>query len=214
MVGNCQMGASCKFAHGEEDLRVSGMCYKSKLCWKWQEGQCTKGALCTYAHGEEDLRVKPQSEDEDTGSETAPSTNGGRQEFTQSDATSEVSDDVRRGGMMPQQVAPTDTLTPAAVVEELLRLGLAEGSGRPLTVENVRDQLLSLFNATGPACAAALTPAVAGSPLVHTHSGCRLRVQVLGRAPAQMVITRQGWGRKTVSVVLGAPANRAPPGLE
>jgi len=72
----CAKGASCTFAHGQDDLQRypgagsggPGMHppsplkldrYKTKLCLFFAEGRCCKGPHCPYAHGYEELRSAP-----------------------------------------------------------------------------------------------------------------------------------------------------------
>merc|ERR1719387_1663633 len=53
--GRCNE-TDCKFAHGQEDLRVTDLCFKKALC-KWhEEGTCQNGDRCRFAHGTADLR--------------------------------------------------------------------------------------------------------------------------------------------------------------
>lgn len=76
--GACIRGASCTFAHGEEELgtfqpvvasngavasqpwtqpqQVMGGCIKTKICRHWERlGSCQLGESCGFAHGEDEL---------------------------------------------------------------------------------------------------------------------------------------------------------------
>eukprot|EP00439_Symbiodinium_sp_Y106_P087081 s121_g39.t1 len=48
--------ADCKFAHGEQELRVSPSVYKTQLCNFFARGHCKKGERCRHAHGRAELR--------------------------------------------------------------------------------------------------------------------------------------------------------------
>jgi hypothetical protein len=82
LQGECQVGAVCSFAHGEDELRPleeeenlesqpkqhQPQRYKTRMCHNWLHGECEFGAACSFAHGEDELR----SFEEDTSSEKAP----------------------------------------------------------------------------------------------------------------------------------------------
>eukprot|EP00913_Durusdinium_trenchii_P024454 g22957.t1 len=53
--GACR-ATNCKFAHAEEELRVSPTVYKTQLCHFFARGHCKKGDRCRHAHGPKELR--------------------------------------------------------------------------------------------------------------------------------------------------------------
>lgn len=70
--GRCYKGATCSFAHGEEELRAPGPptnrtpalgvdspLYKTRLCKHFRDGTCATGDACSFAHGEAELRDPP-----------------------------------------------------------------------------------------------------------------------------------------------------------
>ena len=70
MLGACQHGAQCNYAHGEAELRGgSGMTEreqfksvllsKTRLCRFWQrDGFCSHADKCFFAHGEEEMKSR------------------------------------------------------------------------------------------------------------------------------------------------------------
>lgn len=67
--GKCN-SSDCKFAHGTEELRATGLCYKTALCTWHEKGKCASGDSCQFAHGAEELRPGG------TSSDVAPRTDG------------------------------------------------------------------------------------------------------------------------------------------
>jgi len=56
VVGKCDMGRTCLFAHGDFDLRSAPDLTKSRLCRAWIAGKCTKSrGECKFAHGRKDV---------------------------------------------------------------------------------------------------------------------------------------------------------------
>jgi len=59
LVGACQKGSSCSYAHGEEDLRPSPDFERTSVCpIMLNHGQCDK-LNCRYAHNANELRTAP-----------------------------------------------------------------------------------------------------------------------------------------------------------
>lgn len=68
--GSCNLGDSCTFAHGKEDLvnvivpNNSDPKYKTKLCLRYaQDKFCPSGDYCVFAHDESELKLLPAAED-------------------------------------------------------------------------------------------------------------------------------------------------------
>jgi len=58
LMGCCQKGTSCPFAHGVQDLRTYPDLTKTSICHKWARGCCPLPAdRCRYAHGASDRRM-------------------------------------------------------------------------------------------------------------------------------------------------------------
>merc|ERR1719265_964586 len=58
LVGACQKGSSCSYAHGEEDLRPSPDFERTSVCpIMLNHGQCDK-LNCRYAHNANELRTE------------------------------------------------------------------------------------------------------------------------------------------------------------
>jgi len=58
LMGCCQKGTSCPFAHGAQDLRTYPDLTKTSICHKWARGCCPLPAdRCRYAHGTSDRRL-------------------------------------------------------------------------------------------------------------------------------------------------------------
>lgn len=57
LAGICARGDSCKFAHGQHDLRVMPDFVKTRLCEAFMlTGECLEEADCKFAHGKHELR--------------------------------------------------------------------------------------------------------------------------------------------------------------
>jgi len=56
LAGRCTFGASCFYAHSQEDIQDAPNLSKTKLCIQWQQGQCQLGSKCKFAHGAKELR--------------------------------------------------------------------------------------------------------------------------------------------------------------
>jgi len=58
LQGGCKHGASCHFAHSQEELSSRPDLRKTSLCKQWAEGTCpiTDGS-CRFAHGQEELMM-------------------------------------------------------------------------------------------------------------------------------------------------------------
>eukprot|EP00429_Kryptoperidinium_foliaceum_P071278 CAMPEP_0176071330 /NCGR_PEP_ID=MMETSP0120_2-20121206/35626_1 /TAXON_ID=160619 /ORGANISM="Kryptoperidinium foliaceum, Strain CCMP 1326" /LENGTH=258 /DNA_ID=CAMNT_0017404985 /DNA_START=78 /DNA_END=854 /DNA_ORIENTATION=+ len=55
--GHCFLGKSCRFAHGQEQLRQQPDLFKTRLCADYmRSGGCRNGASCKFAHGRQELR--------------------------------------------------------------------------------------------------------------------------------------------------------------
>jgi len=53
----CRNGASCSFAHSEEELRPTPNFTKTRMCAGWADGRCALDpSQCKFAHGPDELR--------------------------------------------------------------------------------------------------------------------------------------------------------------
>jgi hypothetical protein len=77
----CEMGASCPFAHSQEELQPAPDLVKTKLCYNYYKQKCTD-PRCKFAHGAAELRSVwmpyspgnwgPDAEGKGSGAEYAP----------------------------------------------------------------------------------------------------------------------------------------------
>eukprot|EP00798_Chlamydomonas_sp_ICE-L_P030353 gene30353-35358_t len=94
--GSCAYGNNCRYAHGEEDLRVPSnaangnragptpdkrllinMMKKTRLCQDFmQTGNCRYGEKCTFAHGQHELRTPPDLRNTGQAHPMGPGPNG------------------------------------------------------------------------------------------------------------------------------------------
>jgi len=57
ITGACSRGASCVFAHQDDELQHQPDLYRTRLCNSyWRSGFCKNGNDCCYAHGKNNLR--------------------------------------------------------------------------------------------------------------------------------------------------------------
>jgi len=62
LAGMCNT-PDCSFAHGEDELRSTDLCYKKTMCSWFEKGCCRNGDSCRFAHGVEELRLAPGTAD-------------------------------------------------------------------------------------------------------------------------------------------------------
>eukprot|EP00931_Biecheleriopsis_adriatica_P009220 TRINITY_DN1102_c0_g1_i1.p1 TRINITY_DN1102_c0_g1~~TRINITY_DN1102_c0_g1_i1.p1 ORF type:complete len:375 (+),score=33.57 TRINITY_DN1102_c0_g1_i1:151-1275(+) len=62
MIGCCNRGKACSFAHNVAELQEPPDLVGTRLCaqFKWQ-GRCKDGNACRFAHGQKELRKIPES---------------------------------------------------------------------------------------------------------------------------------------------------------
>ncbi|KAH0482269.1 MAG: uncharacterized protein KVP18_005250 [Porospora cf. gigantea A] len=71
--GTCAHHDSCRYAHGESELRYTLDLYKTKLCPKYNSGEC-RSSKCRFAHGEVDLRRNRKPKKKRLATRATPST--------------------------------------------------------------------------------------------------------------------------------------------
>eukprot|EP00931_Biecheleriopsis_adriatica_P004132 TRINITY_DN105845_c0_g1_i1.p1 TRINITY_DN105845_c0_g1~~TRINITY_DN105845_c0_g1_i1.p1 ORF type:complete len:318 (+),score=55.12 TRINITY_DN105845_c0_g1_i1:136-954(+) len=62
IVGACEKGSACHFAHSTKDVQDQPDFSKTRLCKAFmQTGSCEEGLMCRFAHGQEELRRRRSS---------------------------------------------------------------------------------------------------------------------------------------------------------